>query len=100
MPYRAMIITVVTVTLALLVVGMWVRAIAPVLDQARASTQPATTLAENLPATAPSTAPTAATSVSRIIRGTMLLSFMLICLMLIVGIFASFREWLRFRALR
>ena len=98
MPYRAMMITVVTVMLALMVVGMWVRAIAPVLAQARASTQPAEVVVGG-EATA-ATGPTASANVSKVIRGTMLLSFMLISLMLIVGIFASFREWLRYRALR
>jgi len=100
MPYRAMIMTVITVTLALLVVGLWVRAIAPVLAQARASTQPAATVPHAPVSTVPATQRTAAQSVSSIIRGTMLLSFLLICLMLIVGIFASMREWLRYRALR
>ncbi len=104
--------TLLTVCLALVLVSMWVRAVTPVLAESQAATQAA--LGTTLPATrasmavvvagraagATTTAPTADKSVKKLVKGTMTLSFMLITLMLIVGIFASLREWVRYRALR
>ena len=77
MPLRAMIATLVTVTIALVAVGMWIAAIAPMMHEANSNT----------------TAP--ATNLNQLIRGVLLLSFILILFLLAIGVFATTREWMR-----
>jgi hypothetical protein len=81
MPYRALLMTIVTVALALLAVAMWVAAVAPML------------------ATAPPTAtgPTPEHQLHILTRGVLILSFLLICLLLVVGLVSTMRQWLRSR---
>lgn len=86
MPFRAMFATIVTVALALAAIGLWVRAVQPMLREA--AVQSATA-----PATQAATSP--AQSLSVLVRGTMILSFVLISLLLIVGFVATTREWAR-----
>ena len=93
-PYRAMFTTIVTVTLALVAVGMWIRAVEPMLAAAGAAS-PATQITG--PETAPGTSHSPEHSLKLVVQGTLLLSFLLICLLLVVGFFATFREWVRFR---
>ena len=76
MPYRALMWMLVTVGIALLVVGMWVRAIQPML--AEHQTQEMTVL----------------------VWGTLLLAFVLINMLLIVGMLGAYREWMRHRERR
>ena len=92
MPYRAMLWTILTVALALIAVGMWIRAVEPQLQIAVASTQVA-------PSAHPATHPADA-NVRTVIRITLLCSFILICLLLVIGGFATFREWLRIQTTR
>jgi hypothetical protein len=97
MPYRALFRTIVTVALALLAVGMWVRAVEPLLKSAQAaSTQPTGKAQAFSTSTAPNIAPPAEHGLQTLIRGTLLLCFLLICMLLLVGVFASFREWVRY----
>ena len=92
MPYRAMLWTILTVALALIAVGMWIRAVEPQLQIAVNATQIA-------PATFPTTHPADA-NVRTVIRLTLMCSFILICLLLVIGGFATFREWLRIQTTR
>lgn len=104
MPYRALIVTLVTVTIALLAVGMWARSISPMLAEANAATQPSEVPGLSHPA-APVYVPTSTAPVppekqlKRLVKGTLILSFVLICMLFVVGFFASFREWVRYRTL-
>jgi uncharacterized membrane protein YidH (DUF202 family) len=98
MPYRALFRTIVTVALAFLAVGMWVRAVEPLLVEAQAAaTQPAGAARTRPAANSPQIAPPPEKGLSMLIRGTLLLSFLLICMLLLVGIFSSFREWVRYQ---
>lgn len=101
MPYRAMLFTLLTTVLALIVAGMWVRAVSPMLATATSAIEAAGMTATN-PATAPrpDTRPASYVSLRQVIRGTLLLSFVLICLLLIVGFFATSREWVRYTTTR
>jgi hypothetical protein len=83
MPLRAMITTLVTVTIALVAVGMWVAAISPMMREADANAAIAHS----------STAP--ASGMGPLVRGVLLLSFILVLLLLAVGVFATSREWIR-----
>ena len=73
MPYRALMWTLVTVGLAFLTVGMWMRAVQPMM--AEHGTQEMTVL----------------------VKGTLLLAFVLIGMLLIVGLLGAYREWMRYR---
>ena len=101
MPYRALIITLVTVSIALLAIGMWARSISPMFQEVVASTQPASRPGVALPEAVVASAPAATLPVTpdrqfkRVVKGTMLLAFVLICMLFVVGFFASFREWVR-----
>jgi hypothetical protein len=97
MPFRAMFTTIVTVALALLTVGMWIRAVEPMLRAANAAaTQPGRQVATTSATRTSSTVtPPPDRELRVVIKGTLLLSFFLICLLLVVGFLASFREWVR-----
>jgi len=79
MPYRALMITMVTCGLALLAVTLYLSALSPFLG----------------PQTAAAT--TRANDVRILTRGTMLLAFTLVCLLLVIGMAVSLREWLKLR---
>jgi hypothetical protein len=104
MPYRALIITLATVTIALLAVGMWVRSIGPMLTEVNAATQASTEPGFSHPAAQPFD-PTSGKPLppdrqfKRVVKGTMILAFVLIGMLFVVGFFASLREWVRVRAL-
>jgi hypothetical protein len=104
MPYRALIITLVTVTIALIAMGMWARSIGPMLAEVNAATQPSTEPGFSHPA-APVYDPASSRPAppdkqfKRVIKGTMILAFVLICMLFVVGFFASLREWVRVRTL-
>ena len=102
MPYRALIITLVTVTIALLAVGMWVRSIGPMLAEVNAATQPSTVPGFSHPAARPYDPASGARlppdkQFKRLVKGTMILAFVLISMLFVVGFFASLREWVRVR---
>lgn len=88
MPFRAMLYTIVTVTLALLAVTLWISAVGPLLSHAPAATMPGGGLAAGAGASPER-------SLHLLFKGTMLLSFLLICLLLVVGFAATMREWMR-----
>lgn len=93
MPYRAMLWTILAVGVALVSVGLWIRAVEPPFATAVAATRIA-------PSTHPTTQPGADVKVRAVIHVTLLCSFILICLMLVLGVLATFREWLRYQTLR
>jgi len=121
MPYRAILITVVTVALALLAAGMWIRAIAPLLVEVNASTQPSpehpgitdTSVVPQdaskpaaLPATVAATTPTPATDPDRVpvrpdkqfkglIKAITWATFIIIVLLFALGFFVTLRTWMR-----
>jgi hypothetical protein len=101
MPYRAMLFTLVTTVVALLAAGMWVRAVSPMLAAATDAIEAAHMTATN-PATAPrpATRPESYVNLRKVIRGTLLLAFLLICFLLVVGLFATSREWVRYTTTR
>ena len=86
MPYRAMLFTVLTVVIALVAVVLWANAVAPLVAQ-----YPAPAAVATNPATSP------ARSLTYLFKAVLLLSFLLVCLLLIVGFAATFREWIRLR---
>ena len=93
--------TVLTVALALLAVGIWVRAVEPMVMTVKIN-------AGVSPATQPTTESAAGSAANKtsspekqmgiLVRGTLLLSFVLICVLLVVGSFGAFQEWVRYRA--
>jgi hypothetical protein len=97
-----MFATIVMVAFALLALGMWIRVVDPVLVSAEkadaAATLPATHAA-NSSATRTAIVPES-TKVRWVMQGTLLLAFVLICLLLMVGFGATFREWARFGSRR
>jgi hypothetical protein len=106
MPYRALLWTIMTVALALLAVGMWTRAVGPLMEGADAAavtnggtTQPAKIEPSTKPAPTRPAAVGSEQNLRRLVHGTLLLSFVLICMLLIVGLAGSFREWVRFRTM-
>jgi uncharacterized membrane protein len=89
MPYRAMFSTVITATVALLALTMWLWYVAPLVAATGwGNGGVATRVSAN------------GESPERQLRGfiemVMLASFVLICLLLIVGFAATFREWVRY----
>jgi hypothetical protein len=101
MPYRALLWTIMTVALALLAVGMWVSAIRPsvAIVDADAASQPARAV-EPAPGATTQRGETSADfsrKLHRVVPMTALLSFVLICMLLIVGMAGALREWVRFR---
>src|SRR6185295_13830544 len=94
----------VTVTVALLAVGMWVRSVGPMLASVNASTQPSIEPGFTHPAAATHDATSSEPvppdkQFKRVVKGTMILAFVLICMLFVVGFFASFREWVKVRTL-
>jgi hypothetical protein len=96
MPYRAMLATIVTVALALLALGMWLRGVEPALQQAQKYDEIAKVSPPTQPITRPATEPAESTKARWVVQLTMLLAFVLICMLLLVGFFATFREWVRY----
>lgn len=99
MPYRAMMWTILTIGLALLAVGLWVRAVSPMLQVATSLPEAAarsavTTAATNAAALHQATQPPEK-ALAALVRGVLVLSFLLICLLLLVGFAATVREWMR-----
>ena len=100
MPYRSILITLVTVMLALLAAGMWSRSIAPLLATVNASTQPSTKPGEAHPGlTFPTTSSTQADRPDRqfkaLVKATLLATFLIICLLFVIGFFTTLRTWMR-----
>ncbi len=91
MPYRAMFSTIVTAGVALLCLAMWLWYVAPLVAAAGAvaATMPAAT-GHATGGESPEL------MLKRLVEGVMLLSFLLICLLLVVGFAATFREWVRY----
>jgi hypothetical protein len=96
MPYRSIMITLVTVTLALLAAGMWMRSIAPMLAEVNASTQPT---ASHPGLTFPTTASTQADRPDRqfkgLVKATLMATFLIICVLFVIGFFTTLRTWMR-----
>ena len=104
MPYRGMLYTLFAVALSLLMVGMWVRAVRPLLHRSNE----AETL--HVPKTDGWKAVEAAheeagilrhpnRALKKFINGVSLLYLLLICALFIVGLFATFREWVRLQTI-
>jgi len=85
MPLRSLLITLITVALALMAVVLWLGAVGPLVAQVGAATRPAPGAGMTSPAF----------SLHLLFHSTLLLSFVLICLLLVVGLIATGREWLR-----
>jgi hypothetical protein len=102
MPYRAMFATIVTVAFALVALGMWIRVVEPVLAAAeKADAVAAVPATRPLPASATRSAEVPESiKVRWVMQGTLLLAFVLICLLLVVGFGATFREWVRYGSRR
>ena len=98
MPFRALLWMVISIGLALLAVSLWVRAVQPMLEaEPNAGASPTTRqVAGHLASTHP--ADISHRSLQLLVRGVLLLSFLLLCLLLIVGVVAALRETLRVRA--
>lgn len=96
MPYRALLYTLTTLALAFLAIGMWLRAMTPMLAEVNAATQAS-------PSHPAATYPAGSQHVEKperqfkgIFKGALLLSFVMLCIVLTVGFFATLREWVRF----
>ncbi|HVT82997.1 MAG TPA: hypothetical protein VHM90_20335 [Phycisphaerae bacterium] len=97
MPFRALLYTLTMLTLVLLAVGMWVRAIAPMAGAVKASTQPtASHPGLTFPTTQSQNADRPDRQFKGLVKATMLASFIAICILLTIGFFATLREWMRF----
>src|ERR1043165_7459247 len=99
MPYRAMLWTVVSVTVALLAVGLWLRGVAPIIQGVRADTQPSREHPVYVEAPTTNSAHEAPAHVmmKNLVNGVLGLAFILTCVLLVVGFFATLREWMRNR---
>jgi hypothetical protein len=101
MPYRSILITLVTMTLALLAISMWTRAIAPMLAEVNASTQPSTAPGSTHPAisfpTTSSAEPAARPDrqFKVFVKGVAGIAFVLTCLLFVIGFFATLHSWAR-----
>jgi hypothetical protein len=103
MPYRPLLWTLATVALTLLAVGIWITKVSPLVAGAREAAETAATqrveprvAVGTHPATTRAAVPTPDQGARRLVQGTFVLSFVLVCLLLIVGLAATFREWVRF----
>jgi uncharacterized membrane protein len=101
MPYRSILITLVTVSLALLTIGMWTRAIAPMLAEVNASTQPSTAPGSTHPAVSFPTTSSAEPAARPdrqfkvLVKGVAGIAFILTCLLFVIGFFATLHSWAR-----
>jgi hypothetical protein len=101
MPYRSIFITIVTVMLALLAAGMYVRAIAPMLAVVNASTQPSTQPGSSHPGVTFPTTSSAEPSArpdrefKALVKLTMIAAFVIVCLLFVIGFFTTLRTWMR-----
>jgi hypothetical protein len=89
------------VMLALLAAGMYARAIAPMLAVVNASTQPSTAPGNIHPGV---TFPTTSSAqpdrrpdleFKALVRLTMIATFVIICLLFVIGFFTTLRSWMR-----
>ena len=97
MPFRALLYTLTMLTLVLLAIGMWVRAIAPMAGAVNASTQPtASHPGLSFPTTQSQEAERPDKQFKGLVKASMLASFVAICILLTIGFFATMREWMRF----
>jgi hypothetical protein len=104
MPYRAMIYTLFAVLLALITVGMWLRAVKPALNRSQEAELAAPPAGEAWKAVAAAHDEAGVLghpdrALGRLLRGVSLLALLLICLLFIVGFFATFREWVKVSAI-
>lgn len=101
MPYRSILITLVTTTLALLAAGMWMRSISPLLVEVNASTQPSTQPGDWHPALvvpppeAPHQPERADRQFKALIKAVMIATMLIITLLFVIGLFTTFRAWMR-----
>ncbi len=86
MPYRPIILMLCTVALALLAVALWVREIAPLVA--------ATPTVQVSPSTT-HIAVDPGHQLRTLVKGTLILTFMLILLLMVVGIYSTWRAWIR-----
>lgn len=89
---RSMLFTIATVALALVGVALWVHQVHGILA---GSKQADTVLPVPRPYPA-STQKTPTEQLSAMARGTILLSFLLTCFLVVVGLAAASREWIRY----
>ena len=92
MPYRALLWTMVTLGIALVALAMWLRAVEPLLAGTAGLTQTAVSHGSIVMEPPPET------TLRRLVQAMLLLSFILICLLLMVGLVATLREWIRYRS--
>ena len=104
MPYRAMIYTLLAVALALVTVAMWLRAVRPMVLRADEAETKYVVAGDAWKAVEYAhdedrsiAHPTWA--LHRFINGVSLLNLLLMSSLLVVGFFATFREWVRIAAL-
>ena len=104
MPYRPLLWTLATVALTLLAISIWITKVAPLVAGAREAAEAAATQrvepradAATHPATTRTAVSTPDQGARRLVQGTFVLSFVLVCLLLIVGLAATFREWVRYQ---
>jgi hypothetical protein len=104
MPYRAMLYTLLAVALGLLTSGMWLRAVRPMVMRSDDAEKVSPPVGEAWKAveTAHEEAHVIAhpaRALRKFINGVSLLNLLLISSLLVVGFFATFREWVRVAAL-
>jgi hypothetical protein len=96
MPYRSILITLVTVTLALLAAAMWMRSVAPLLAEVNASTQPsASHPGLSFPTASSKEAERPDRQFKALIKATMWATFLIICVLFVIGFFTTLRTWMR-----
>jgi hypothetical protein len=100
MPYRSILVTIVTVMLALLAGTMWMRSVTPLLKAVNASTQLSTEPGNAHPAISfPTASSTQADRADRqfkgLVRATMFATILVICVLFVIGFFTTLRSWMR-----
>ena len=91
-----MLVTIITVALALLAIGLWIRSVEPVIRGAEQADEIAKVPVPTQPIARAATEPAESTKAKWVVQLTLLLAFVLICMLLLVGFFATFREWVRY----
>src|SRR5690348_13806279 len=82
MPFRALLWTILTVALALIAVAMWLGVVERMVVQT-----------QGVYAT---TGASPASEQRILVKGTLLISFVLVLLLVVIGFMAMFREWMKF----
>jgi len=102
MPYRALLSTLFAIMVSLLALGMWLHAAHTLLVTAQAAEQMAPAkITDQLTALPKSRPPESVghpeAALEKVIKGTLFLALLLVFLLLLVGCFATFHQWVRLR---